>query len=111
MEYKTFYWDEDITLKSAEAFRKGVQSFIKEDSPRLILSLRNVEYINSSGLGVIADAVMQSRKQGKELVVADIQEPISEIFHIVKFSSFIQLFDTEEEAIEFYQKNENRVGL
>ncbi|MFC0476352.1 STAS domain-containing protein [Robertmurraya beringensis] len=67
----------------------------------VILSLKGVGYINSAGLGVIADAVMQARKQGKELVVANIQGPISEIFEIVKFGSFIHLFATEEEATHF----------
>lgn len=107
----TYYWNKDITLKTADQFREELQAFIQDEKDQLILSLKGVEYINSSGLGVIADAVMQARKQEKELVVADIQDPISEIFEIVKFGSFIHLFVTEEEATQYYIQNEKSKSL
>ncbi|MGG7621923.1 STAS domain-containing protein [Bacillus coreaensis] len=103
-EIITYDWNQDVTLKTADLFREELQSFILTEKKKLILSLKGVGYINSSGLGVIADAVMLARKQGKELVVANIQEPISEIFEIVKFGSFIHLFVTEEEAIQFFNQ-------
>lgn len=103
-EIITYDWNQDVTLKTADLFREELQSLIQIEKKKLILSLKGVGYINSSGLGVIADAVMQARKQGKELVVANIQEPISEIFEIVKFGSFIHLFVTEEEAIQFFNQ-------
>ncbi|MEK3989051.1 STAS domain-containing protein [Robertmurraya sp. FSL R5-0851] len=100
-EIITYNWNQDVTLNTADLFREELQTFIQTDNNKLILSLKGVGYINSAGLGVIADAVMQARKQGKELVVANIQGPISEIFEIVKFGSFIHLFATEEEATHF----------
>lgn len=103
-EIITYDWNQDVTLKTADLFREELQSFIQTEKKKLILSLKGVGYINSSGLGVIADAVMQARKQGKELVVANIQKPISEIFEIVKFGSFIHLFVTEEGAIQFFNQ-------
>jgi anti-sigma B factor antagonist len=106
-----YYWNKDITLKTADQFRAELQAFIQHEKDQLVLSLKGVEYINSSGLGVIADAVMQARKQEKELVVADIQDPISEIFEIVKFGSFIHLFATEEEAIQYFIQNEKSKSL
>lgn len=106
-----FYWSKDITLKTAEQFREELHAFIQQEKDQLILSLKGVEYINSSGLGVIADAVMHARKQEKELVVADIQDPISEIFEIVKFGSFIHLFVSEEEATQYFIQNEKSTSL
>jgi len=103
-EIITYDWNQDVTLSTADFFREELQSFIQTDNNKLILSLKGVGYINSSGLGVIADSVMQARKQGKELVVANIHEPISEIFEIVKFGSFIHLFVTEEEATQFFNQ-------
>ncbi|WP_066059394.1 STAS domain-containing protein [Robertmurraya korlensis] len=100
-EVITYYWNQDVTLKTADSFREELLTFIQMKNNKLILSLKEVEYINSSGLGVIADAVIQARKQGKELVVANIQDPISEIFEIVKFGSFIHFFATVEEATQY----------
>lgn len=106
-EIVTYSWNQDITLKTADQFRDELKSFILTEADRLILSIKGVEYINSSGLGVIADSVMQARKSGKELVIADIHETICEILNIVKFGSFISLFETKEEASKFL-KNINK---
>ncbi len=103
-EIITYNWNQDVTLNTADLFREELLAFIQSSNKKLILSLTGVAYINSAGLGVVADAVMQARKQGKELVVANIQGTISEIFEIVKFGSFIHLFATEEEATQFLKE-------
>lgn len=97
-----FVWNEDITLNNTEQFRKAMAKFIQNPAEYLILNMEQVKYINSAGLGIIADSVMTARKQRKELVIAGIQDSLQEIFHIVKFASFIKLFATEEDAINYF---------
>jgi anti-sigma B factor antagonist len=99
-------WDEDITLKNAEKFRKVMKEFVEGKAEYMILNMRNVKYINSAGLGIIADSVMTARKMHKELVIAELQESVKEIFQMVKFSSFIKLFATEKEAISYFKESE-----
>lgn len=96
-------WHDDITLKNVEQFRQELNNFLNIDKEKLILDLSNTSYINSAGLGVIADSVMQARRNNKELVVANLQQSVKEIFSIVKFASFMKLFDSEQQAIEFFQ--------
>ncbi|NUK31754.1 STAS domain-containing protein [Parageobacillus sp. VR-IP] len=102
-----FTWNEDITLNNTEQFRKAMAKLIEEPADHLILNMEQVKYINSAGLGIIADGVMTARKQQKELVVAGVQGSLQEIFRIVKFSSFIKLFKTEKEAIHYFVENDN----
>jgi anti-sigma B factor antagonist len=99
-------WDEDITLKNTEKFRKAMKEFVEGKAECMILNIGNVKYINSAGLGIIADSVMTARKMHKELVIAELQDSIKEIFQIVKFSSFIKLFVTEKEAIGYFEESE-----
>ena len=85
-----------------EQFRQEMEKFVHDDVEHLILNLANTNYINSAGLGIIADSVMQARKSQKELVIADIQQSVKEIFTIVKFTSFMKVFESEIEAIEYF---------
>lgn len=101
-----FAWNEDITLNNTEQFRKAMAQFIQKPAEYLILNMEQVKYINSAGLGIIANSVMTARKQQKELVIAGVQDTLQEIFHIVKFASFIKLFNTEKDAINFFMRNE-----
>jgi anti-sigma B factor antagonist len=100
-----FVWNEDITLNNTEQFRKAMAKFIQNPAEYLILNMEEVKYINSAGLGIIANSVMTARKQQKELVIAGVRDSLQEIFHIVKFASFIKLFDTEKDAINFFMEN------
>ena len=99
---QVFEWSENITLKNVEQFRQDMEKFIHYDVEHLILNLANTNYINSAGLGIIADSVMQARKSQKELVIAEIQQSVKDIFTIVKFTSFMKVFESEIEAIKYF---------
>ncbi|AMX84637.1 anti-anti-sigma factor [Geobacillus subterraneus] len=98
----TLTWTEDITLNNVESFRQALERLLAEQADQLIVNMEAVNYINSAGLGMIADSVMAARAQQKELVVAGVTGSLAEIFHIVKFSSFIKLFATEKDAIDYF---------
>lgn len=96
-------WEEDVTLKNIESFKDAVKDLLSSDSSSLLLHLKGVQYVNSGALGAIADAVMTARKNQKELVVVATQQSVKEIFNIVKFGSFIKIFDTKEEGLQYFK--------
>lgn len=96
--------NEEITIKNNEQFRIIMGKFLNESESNLILDLSHVSYLNSSGLGVIADGAMKARKNGKELVVAGITPPIDEIFEIVKFNTFMELFPSLDLAENYFEQ-------
>lgn len=96
-------WRENITLKNADQFRQEMENFLKLSQDKLILNLAHTNYINSAGLGIIAESVMKAKRSQRELVVSDIQQSVKEIFSIVKFASFMKLFESEKEAREYFQ--------
>ncbi|WP_051556328.1 STAS domain-containing protein [Alkalihalobacterium bogoriense] len=93
----------EITIKNTEKFRQLVEGVVTDVKPYIIIDLSNVVYLNSSALGIIAHAAMNAKKNDKELVIAGIQPPISEIFEIVKFDTFMSLFQTLEEAEQYFE--------
>jgi len=98
-------WEEDITLKNVDHFRKAVLELLELNASQFILDLEKVKYVNSSALGIIADSVMKSKKNGKELVISGIDANIEEIFNIVKFSTFMKLFKKLDNAVAFFEEN------
>lgn len=104
---KVLRWQENITLKNIELFRQHMNRLVLQDCEHLILNLAGTNYINSAGLGIIADSVMNSRKNQKELVLVEIDDAVKEIFSIVKFTSFMKIFQTEGEAVDFFMVNQD----
>lgn len=99
-------WMEDITLANIEEFRNAISRLIDSEATSLILNVKGVQYVNSAALGAIADAVMKARKNQKELVITETQQAVREIFDIVKFSSFIKFFESDEAAFRYFKMDE-----
>lgn len=95
---RVFRWQQDVHAANADEFRGRLAGFAQTDAKLLMLVLQDVKYVNSVALGAIASGVLEARRSGKQLVVAGVVGTLREIFNIVKFSQFIQLFDTLEEA-------------
>lgn len=91
----------ELTIKTHETFRQWMNKLLMSDSDQLILYLNQVNYISSAALGTIARTVMNAKKMNKEFVVSGVRPPNQMIFDMVKFSAFIKLFTTLEEAEDF----------
>ncbi|USB31747.1 STAS domain-containing protein [Paenibacillus sp. YPG26] len=98
--------EHEITIKNTDEFRERMEKFLLESGSSLILDLDKVMYLNSSALGIIAHSAMSAKQHNKELVIAGIKPPINEIFEIVKFNAFMELFATRQEALEYFNHQE-----
>jgi anti-sigma B factor antagonist len=97
-------WEQDVTLKNTDEFRRAVLKLLHSDKSKLILGLKDVVYLNSAALGVIAEAVLSSVRNGKELIIASVEPTIEEIFKIVHFGTFMKIFIELEEAFTYYHE-------
>jgi anti-sigma B factor antagonist len=100
-DIRILWWNKDITLRNIDDFRLAVWKLLDSDEASLVLELREVMYVNSAALGVMADAVQQGRRLQKQVVIAGIEPTVQEIFDIVKFGTFIKLFKQREDAVAF----------
>lgn len=106
-----FEVEQEITIKNNYNFQYNMEKFLLESGINMILDLDKLMYLNNSALGIIAHTAMMAKKNNKELVIAGIKQPISEIFEIVKFASFTQIFATRKEAIDYFTgKTEQEVS-
>ncbi|RSK28410.1 anti-sigma factor antagonist [Bacillus sp. HMF5848] len=106
MNTHTYYigkWEEDVTIKNIEDFRTFIQVLLEKQYDYFILSLCQTQYLNSSALGVIANGVIQARKENRELVIIAPESVLREIFGVVKFHSFMKIFQTTDEAIRYIE--------
>lgn len=91
----------EVTLKNNAHFKEKMAEMLLNNLKDSILDLSNVDYLNSSALGIIADSAIKAKQSDRELVLAGIAPPIDEIFEIVKFGTFMRLFPTREEAEQY----------
>ena len=77
--------------------RDLVRNLIKEGNKKILLNLRDVDYIDSSGLSELVSAFTSARSQGGELKLLNLTKRVRALLQITKL---LTVFDiTDDEAI------------
>ncbi|MDP6355592.1 MAG: STAS domain-containing protein [Planctomycetota bacterium] len=80
---------------------KGVQQVLAGHSAALILSLKDLSYINSTGLAVVVDA---NRQLAERLALASVPDSIVQIAKLLGLDGHLNIFDTVDEAVNDFLK-------
>jgi anti-anti-sigma factor len=57
----------------------------------LTLDLEHIQYISSTGVGLLAAILVQTIKQSKNLSLSRIQAPVQKVIELLGFSSFLNI--------------------
>src|SRR6476620_11761804 len=83
--------------EGSAGLRDLVRNLIKEGNKKILLNLRDVDYIDSSGLGELVSAFTSMRSQGGELKLLNLTKRVQALLQITKL---LTVFDiTDDEAI------------
>ncbi|NSL51669.1 STAS domain-containing protein [Bacillus sp. P2(2020)] len=102
---QTLVWDENISLKNIDKFKRCIDQILLSKKTGLILDLEKVAYMNELALGIIANAVKEAMKMKKEIVIINNQKTLKTIFEIVSFYSLVKVFSNRQQALHYFQKN------
>ena len=83
--------------EGSSGVRDLVRDLIKHGNKKILLNLRDVDYIDSSGLGELVSAFTSVRNQGGELKLLNLTKRVRALLQITKL---LTVFDiTDDEAI------------
>jgi anti-anti-sigma factor len=92
----------DVHL-SAEV-EKGINKIINEDTGvHLILNLRDVEYMSSSGLRIFVSTMRLLKESKRKLKLCNMNSAVKKIFEVVELMDMFEIYDTEEEAVKSFK--------
>ncbi len=79
-------------------FLEELRRQVKEGPERIVLNLQELEYITSSGVGVIAAAYTSARRAGKRLCLAAVPSKVQRVLDICGVFDAVDHYDSEDEA-------------
>jgi anti-anti-sigma factor len=89
----------NITAKAEGRFQAVYQEAVALNKPRIVLHFKENATINGAGIAVLTQLLLDSQKQGRQLVVAELSENLKKVFEIVGLSKIVPLADSLEKAI------------
>jgi anti-anti-sigma factor len=79
------------------------KTLISGGARKIFVDLKNVEYIDSSGIGVFINSAKLIRKQKGDVVLANVSEEVKNIFKVINLDEFIKIYNSEVEAINSFR--------
>lgn len=88
----------EVDAYTCSRFRDAMIEIIEDGNPNVVVSMADVEYIDSSGLGTLVGGLKRaSEKSGKIAVVCNSSQ-IRKVFEITGLEKVFPLFESEVEA-------------
>ncbi len=91
----------DIDLAhSGEVRRTMLVEFRENRTPKVILNLLEVNYIDSSGVASLVEGLKASRDAGARMILVGLSPNAYEVLQLSKLLKMFEIYDTEALALE-----------
>lgn len=90
----------DIDLATSPELRKALLRELREARmPRVVLNLRAVRYIDSSGVASLVEGLKVSRDLGARLILFGLNTTVREVLQLSKLVRIFEICENEEQAV------------
>ncbi len=86
----------------ATLLHEKLHELIDAGKPQIVADLQNVDWMNSSGLGILIGGLTTMRNSGGDLKLANITDRIQSLLMITKLLTVFEAFETVEEAVQSF---------
>lgn len=87
----------------ATLLNEKLYELIDAKKTKVVANLKKVDWMNSSGLGILIGGLTTMRNNGGDLKLANITDRIQSLLMITKLLSVFETFDTTEKAIQSFK--------
>jgi anti-sigma B factor antagonist len=94
----------DLDVYTVGSLRDALGKLIEERSPRVVVDLDGVPFMDSSGLGALMGGVRRMRETGGDLAISCTREQHLKLFTITGFGEGVSIAPTVEEAAKGFRE-------
>ncbi len=74
------------------------------DTPKIIVNLNEVDYIDSGGLGILVGLLVSARNRGGELKLVSPDKRVKDLLRRTNLNTVFGVYGTNEEAVAAFRK-------
>jgi anti-anti-sigma factor len=89
----------DISSASKEAVVDTYQSLDKASNKHILLDFKGVEYLNSSGIALVIQVLMEANKSGQTIAICGLTPHFTKVFTMVGITKYASLYPDEAAAL------------
>ena len=89
----------ELDVASAPRLRQEVVTLASSGATLLVIDLGGVDFLDSTGLGVLLGALKRVRSSGGDLALARAEPQVAKVFEITRLGDILPLHPTVEAAV------------
>lgn len=86
----------------AGQINEQINNLIDSGKMKIVIDLQNVEWMNSSGLGILIGAITTLKNNGGRMILANVSERIENLLKITKLISVFDIEGDVEAAVQAF---------
>src|SRR5271157_4249032 len=94
----------EIDLYNAPDIKAFILKKIESQKYYVIINLPEVSYIDSSGIGALISSLSNLKKYQGFLKITNVFASVRKVFELTKLTSFFEIFDSEDEAVNAFNR-------
>ncbi|MEX2218330.1 MAG: STAS domain-containing protein [Phycisphaerales bacterium] len=88
----------DVDLARSPTLRAALRQALAAKPQRLVVDLTGVDYMDSSGVATLVEALQTARRGSTRLVLCAMKERVRSIFEIARLDGVFTIVDSREKA-------------
>jgi anti-sigma B factor antagonist len=90
--------------EESASLRDTVKKLLAEN-PKVVMNLREVNHIDSGGLGTLVSLYTTARNAGGAVKLASLSQRVGDLLQVTKLLTIFEVFDDAESAAESFKKD------
>src|SRR5580693_10799444 len=90
--------------EESASLRDTVKNLLAQ-SPKIVMNLREVNHIDSGGLGTLVSLYTTARNAGGAVKLASLSQRVGDLLQVTKLLTIFEVFDSEEAAARSFSKD------
>lgn len=93
----------DIDINSSPDVRKTFTELTQDKEKKIVVNLKDVSYVDSSGLATLVEALKKTKNYGGKIKLSNLTDKVKGLFEITKLEKIFDIYDTQEDAMNTFK--------
>ena len=92
------YVEGEVDVNSSPDIKKSFDKLLVKKTPKIVINLSKVSYVDSSGLATLVEILKNMRSYGGRMRLTNLSSKVKSLFEITKLDKLFEIMAEEEDA-------------